>query len=70
MATLKRFFKDEQGLETIEYAVMTALIVAAMLPAIRIVADQCGDLGGFTQRINDLERLVEMLATSRTEESK
>ena len=30
----KRFVADEQGLETIEYAVMTALIVAAMVVAI------------------------------------
>jgi Flp pilus assembly pilin Flp len=31
---LKRFVTDEQGLETVEYAVMTALIVAAMVVAI------------------------------------
>ena len=31
---LKRFVKDEQGLETVEYAVMTALVVAAMVAAI------------------------------------
>ena len=37
MGTLKRFFKDEQGLETIEYAVMTALIVAAIITAIGLV---------------------------------
>jgi len=29
-----RFLRDEQGLETIEYAVMTALIVAALVTAI------------------------------------
>jgi Flp pilus assembly pilin Flp len=38
MKTLKRFFKDEQGLETVEYAVMTALIVAAMVTAIGLLA--------------------------------
>ena len=31
---LKRFMSDEQGLETVEYAVMTALVVAAMVTAI------------------------------------
>jgi Flp pilus assembly pilin Flp len=31
---LRRFMSDEQGLETIEYAVMTALIVAALVTAI------------------------------------
>ena len=31
---LKKFILDEQGLETVEYAVMTALIVAAMITAI------------------------------------
>ena len=31
--TLKRFLCDDHGLETIEYAVMTALIVAALISA-------------------------------------
>lgn len=31
---LRRFVSDEKGLETIEYAVMTALIVAALVTAI------------------------------------
>ncbi len=35
---LKRFVRDEQGLETVEYAVMTALIVAAMVVAITALA--------------------------------
>jgi len=30
----KRFVRDEKGLETVEYAVMTALIVAALIVAI------------------------------------
>jgi pilus assembly protein Flp/PilA len=34
LAAIKRFVKDEQGLETVEYAVMTALIVAALIAAI------------------------------------
>lgn len=31
---IKRFVRDEQGLETVEYAVMTALIVTVMVVAI------------------------------------
>ena len=31
---LRRFTSDQKGLETIEYAVMTALIVAALVTAI------------------------------------
>src|SRR5437016_1957846 len=31
---LRRFASNEQGLETVEYAVMTALIVAALVTAI------------------------------------
>lgn len=34
LASIKRFVKDEQGLETVEYAVMTALIVAGLILAI------------------------------------
>ena len=34
VAMLKRFISDEKGLETVEYAVMTALIVAALVTAI------------------------------------
>jgi Flp pilus assembly pilin Flp len=30
----RRFVRDEEGLETVEYAVMTALIVAALVTAI------------------------------------
>ena len=33
-AFAKRFVSDERGLETVEYAVMTALIVAALVTAI------------------------------------
>lgn len=35
---LKRFVRAEQGLETVEYAVMTALIVAALIAAIGALA--------------------------------
>ena len=34
---LKRFIKDEQGLETVEYAIITGLIVAATITAIGIL---------------------------------
>ena len=33
-ALFKRFIKEEEGLETVEYAVMTALIIAAVVFAI------------------------------------
>jgi len=33
----KRFVRDEEGLETVEYAVMTALIVAALITAIGLL---------------------------------
>lgn len=31
---MKKFVRDERGMETVEYAVMTALIVAALVAAI------------------------------------
>ena len=31
---MKKFVRDEHGMETVEYAVMTALIVAALVAAI------------------------------------
>ena len=34
MKLVKRFLKDEQGLETVEWAVLAALIVAALVTAI------------------------------------
>jgi len=34
---VKRFIKDEQGLETVEYAIITGLIVAATITAIGIL---------------------------------
>lgn len=36
---IKRFISDERGLETVEYAVMTALIVAALVTAISLLTD-------------------------------
>jgi Flp pilus assembly pilin Flp len=34
MKTLARFFRDDKGLELVEYAVMAALIVATLITAI------------------------------------
>jgi len=34
MNTIKRLITDERGLETVEYAIMTALIVAATIATI------------------------------------
>ncbi len=38
MKALTKFMRDERGMETVEYAVMTALIVAALVAAISAVA--------------------------------
>lgn len=38
MKKMLAFLKDERGLETVEYAVMTALIVSAMVLAIGALA--------------------------------
>ena len=36
---VKKFVSDDKGLETVEYAVMTALVVAAMVTAITLLAN-------------------------------
>lgn len=38
MNALRRFWTNEKGLETVEYAVMTALIVAALVTALGLLA--------------------------------
>lgn len=40
MKTLKRFFKDERGLEGSEYALLLALICLAIIGAISALRDQ------------------------------
>ncbi len=50
---LKRFIKDEQGLETVEYAVMTALVVAAMVAAITALSNAITTRFGETQAVID-----------------
>jgi Flp pilus assembly pilin Flp len=42
-ALLKRFMKDERGLELPEYAVMTALIIAGTVLAIKTLSSAIGD---------------------------
>lgn len=38
LAAIRNFVRDDRGLETVEYAVMTALIVAALIAAIGLLA--------------------------------
>ena len=40
MDLVKRFLKDEQGLETVEWAVIAALIVAALVTVIGTLGTQ------------------------------
>ncbi len=47
----KKFVQDEAGLETVEYAVMTALIVAAMVTAIGLLAAAVTGRFGETQAV-------------------
>ncbi len=53
MRSIVRFVKDEKGLETVEYAVMTALVVAAVVLAI-------GELvTAITGRFDEVETVIE-----------
>ena len=51
----KMFLKDERGLETVEYAVMTALIVGALVTAIGVltaaVSGRFGSVSGIISGI-------------------
>lgn len=38
VSTIKRFFSDDAGLETVEYAIITGLIVAGTITAIAAIA--------------------------------
>ena len=52
---LKRFVADERGLETVEYAVMTALIVAVLVTAIGTLSGAISTrFGETTTTINGL----------------
>lgn len=37
MNTIKRFVKDEQGLETVEYAIILGLIVVAVIASVAAI---------------------------------
>ena len=50
-AMLRKFVSDERGLETVEYAVMTALIVAAMVTAIGLLATAVTGRFGATEGV-------------------
>ncbi len=52
LKTFKRFISDEKGLETVEYAVMTALVVAAMVVAITALSD------AITNRFSETEAVI------------
>ena len=51
--TLKKFVKDEKGLETVEYAVMTALIVAVTVTAITLLSGAVSDRFDETKTVID-----------------
>ena len=46
MNMLKRFIKDEQGLETVEWVVMAALIVLGIVAAITTLQGKIGGVFG------------------------
>ncbi len=52
-ALLKRFVKDESGLELVEYAVMTALIVGALVVAIGLLT------GAISTRFGAVQTTIE-----------
>ena len=58
MEMLKRFIKDERGLEMSEYALLLALIVIAMITVVGLLSDQI---------ILSFEKLTDTLETANTE---
>ena len=53
---IRRFVNDERGLETVEYAVMTALIVATLITAIGVLATALSTrFGEVTTKVNGIE---------------
>jgi Flp pilus assembly pilin Flp len=50
---LKDFWIDEKGLETVEYAVMVALIVAALVTALGLLGAAVSGRFGTTQALID-----------------
>jgi len=57
MKLVKKFFKDEQGLELVEYAVMTALIVAVLVTAIGLLST------AIVNRFGEVESVIDTIAT-------
>jgi Flp pilus assembly pilin Flp len=53
---IRRFVSEELGLETVEYAIMTALLVAAVITAIGLLAaasaGNFGDVGALIDGIS------------------
>ena len=52
-ALIKKFLSDEEGLETLEYAVMTALIVATLVTAVGALATAVEDRMGEVEGVID-----------------
>jgi pilus assembly protein Flp/PilA len=50
---LRRFLKDERGLETVEYAIIAGLIVVGIVATIKSIGTWVS--GKFTQLDNDLK---------------
>ena len=50
---VKQFLSDEKGLETVEYAVMTALVVATVVTAIGLLT------GAIEGRFGEVQGVVE-----------
>lgn len=54
---LKRFIREEEGLETVEYAVMTALIVAALVTAITTLSGAVSTrFGAVSTTVTDISK--------------
>jgi len=53
---IRKFVSDERGLETVEYAVMTALVVATLITAIGVLATAIsGRFGEVTTKVNGID---------------
>lgn len=50
---IRRFLSDEAGLETVEYAVMVALIVAGLIAIVVALGDAVGNK--FTQVTDEIQ---------------
>lgn len=52
LKVFKRFMREEDGLETVEYAVMTALVVTAIVTAIGLLVT------AITGRFGEVESVI------------